>query len=216
MQACYGHTEGAAGVTGALLAAGALARRMAPGIVNLRDVNPYVGAAAADWGRGGGGVGGSGRAAVLPRQTAPTPSVLVGSQRIWLRLRGRCSCLCHVVWSVATAAGCRSGHTCASRQPHLFFVPVRRWTRGHTVPCGPHQILPPDHSLPAPGHTQFRLLACFEALVARATERRRGVRSGHELLRHERRQRAPAAAAACYPCNSSSAGCRGTFDIMLE
>ena len=72
-QACYGHTEGTAGVTGALLAAGALFRRMAPGIVNLREVNPYVGAAVADWRRGGGG-----RAALLPRQAAPAASAKVG------------------------------------------------------------------------------------------------------------------------------------------
>ena len=71
MQACFGHTEGTAGVTGALMAAGALARDMAPGITNLRDVNPYVEAAAADWRAGGG------RAAVFPRQTAPTAATLV-------------------------------------------------------------------------------------------------------------------------------------------
>jgi hypothetical protein len=45
---------------------------MAPGITNLRDVNPYVEAAAADWRTGGGG-----RAAVFPRQTAPTAATLV-------------------------------------------------------------------------------------------------------------------------------------------
>ena len=71
MQACFGHTEGAAGVTGALMAAGALAQHMAPGITNLRNANPYVEAAAADWRTGGG------HAAVFPRQTAPTAATLV-------------------------------------------------------------------------------------------------------------------------------------------
>lgn len=75
LQACYGHTEGTAGVTGALLAAGALQRHMAPAITNLRGVNPYVEAAAADWRRGGG------RAAVLPRQTGPTVASTVRMQQ---------------------------------------------------------------------------------------------------------------------------------------
>ena len=41
-QACYGHTEGAAGVTGLLMAAGALQSRTLPGIMCLRRINPYV------------------------------------------------------------------------------------------------------------------------------------------------------------------------------
>ena len=49
LQACYGHTEGTAGITGALLATVALQRAMAPGIVNLVQMNPYVEAAVADW-----------------------------------------------------------------------------------------------------------------------------------------------------------------------
>lgn len=53
------------------MAAGALARHMAPGITSLRDVNPYVEAAAADWRTSGG------RAAVFPRQTAPTAATPV-------------------------------------------------------------------------------------------------------------------------------------------
>ena len=38
LQACYGHTEGTAGITGVLLAAAALQRTAAPGVINLREV----------------------------------------------------------------------------------------------------------------------------------------------------------------------------------
>ena len=38
LQACYGHTEGTAGITGVLLAAAALQRASAPGVINLREV----------------------------------------------------------------------------------------------------------------------------------------------------------------------------------
>lgn len=48
-QACYGHTEGTAGITGALLAITALQQAAAAPIVNLRSVNPYVTAALSDW-----------------------------------------------------------------------------------------------------------------------------------------------------------------------
>ena len=48
MQACYGHTEGTAGITGLLLAASALQEGASVPIVNLRDINPYVGAAIGD------------------------------------------------------------------------------------------------------------------------------------------------------------------------
>ena len=66
MQSCYGHTEGAAGVTGALLALCAVSNSACPPIINLRDVNPYVGAAMADWAARGG------QNVLLPRQYGPT------------------------------------------------------------------------------------------------------------------------------------------------
>lgn len=63
LQACYGHTEGAAGITGAFLAITALRERYAPGIVGLRNMNPYVAAALGDWEKR------SGRQPLLPRTT---------------------------------------------------------------------------------------------------------------------------------------------------
>ena len=48
-KSCYGHTEGTAGLTGTLLAAVALQQQLLTPIVNLRELNPYVAAALADW-----------------------------------------------------------------------------------------------------------------------------------------------------------------------
>ncbi len=49
LQACFGHTEGAAGVTGMLMAMGCVADGQVPGIMCLRSINPYVSAAVSDW-----------------------------------------------------------------------------------------------------------------------------------------------------------------------
>lgn len=62
VQACYGHTEGAAGTTGLLLAMQSISQRSAAGIMCLRDMNPYVSAAVADWTKR------AGHAPLLPRQ----------------------------------------------------------------------------------------------------------------------------------------------------
>ncbi len=64
-KSCYGHTEGTAGLTGTLLAVGALRQAALPPIVNLREINPYVSAALADW------TGRLGLAAAASRQLAP-------------------------------------------------------------------------------------------------------------------------------------------------
>ena len=71
VQACYGHTEGTAGITGALLAITALRQSAAAPIVNLRSVNPYVTAALSDWRSL------KGLDAHAPRQLAPGPLLRV-------------------------------------------------------------------------------------------------------------------------------------------
>ena len=70
-KACYGHTEGAAGLTGLLLAASMAGQAAAPAIMHFRHVNPYVQAALSDWAS-------AGRALHLPRQAAPGPSARRG------------------------------------------------------------------------------------------------------------------------------------------
>ena len=59
-KACFGHTEGAAGLSGLLLAAGALQMRAAAPIMHLRQVNLHVAAA----------LQGVARRANVPRQTS--------------------------------------------------------------------------------------------------------------------------------------------------
>lgn len=51
MKACYGHTEGTAGIHGALLSILMANSRAAAPIMQLRSVNPYVSAALSDWRR---------------------------------------------------------------------------------------------------------------------------------------------------------------------
>jgi acyl transferase domain-containing protein len=71
-KSCCGHTEGAAGLTGLLLAASMASQQAAPAIMHLRSMNPYVQTALSDWAARGGG-----RALHLPRQyaagAAPSP-----------------------------------------------------------------------------------------------------------------------------------------------
>ena len=64
VKACFGHTEGAAGLTGALLALQALHAAAAPAVMHLRAPNAYVEAALGDWGKARFG-------AHVPRQLAP-------------------------------------------------------------------------------------------------------------------------------------------------
>lgn len=49
MKACFGHTEGAAGIHGALLAMLAVQGSSAPPIMHSRSLNTYVTNAIADW-----------------------------------------------------------------------------------------------------------------------------------------------------------------------
>ena len=48
-KACYGHTEGTAGLHGALLAVHVLQHCTAPPVQHNRELNPYVAAALKDW-----------------------------------------------------------------------------------------------------------------------------------------------------------------------
>ena len=69
-KSCFGHTEGAAGLTGLLAAVGPLRHGALPGIMHLREMNPYVTSALADWTKKRGGFGAG---AAAPRQRAPAP-----------------------------------------------------------------------------------------------------------------------------------------------
>ena len=75
VKSCYGHTEGAAGLTGLLLAAQAAGQQCAAPVMHLRSMNPYVVAALGDWQKS------SGLAAAIPRQqqAAPQAARLAGT-----------------------------------------------------------------------------------------------------------------------------------------
>ena len=68
VKSCYGHTEGAAGLTGLLMAAQAASQRCAAPVMHLRSINPYVEAALGDWHKGSGHLAGA-----IPRQQAAAP-----------------------------------------------------------------------------------------------------------------------------------------------
>lgn len=67
VKSCYGHTEGAAGLAGALLAMVSAREAFMPGIIGLRELNPYVAQAVE---------GSNGFKAVLPRQVAAASDLL--------------------------------------------------------------------------------------------------------------------------------------------
>ena len=73
-QACYGHTEGAAGLTGALAAMCLACEREAPAVLCLREVNAHVCAALRDW------AGATRLAPLLPRQSVPSMTMLPATE----------------------------------------------------------------------------------------------------------------------------------------
>ena len=73
-KSCFGHTEGAAGLTGLLLAVRCLQDSSRPAIMHMRGMNPHVGAALADWQRQ------MGLDAVIPRQSHGVPRLFTSGQ----------------------------------------------------------------------------------------------------------------------------------------
>ena len=69
-QACYGHTEGAAGLAGAMTAAALCCSALAPPLTTLRQLNPYTATAASDW------QARQGMQAEIPRQIASCPALV--------------------------------------------------------------------------------------------------------------------------------------------
>lgn len=67
-KSCYRHTEGAAGLTGLLLATQVVGHKAVPPVMHLRATNPHVESSFADWQKT------YGLAASVPRAAAPSPS----------------------------------------------------------------------------------------------------------------------------------------------
>lgn len=113
LQACYGHTEGTAGITGALLAVTALRQAAAAPIVNLRSVSPYVTAALSDW-RALKGID-----PLAPRQLAPGPLLRVRLARFLVTVLERTLILaaCCPALSNASQISTRHEHSNLSCDP---------------------------------------------------------------------------------------------------
>jgi acyl transferase domain-containing protein len=77
VKSCYGHTEGAAGITGLLLAAATLGQQGLAPVMNLRNMNPYVSAGLEDWRKRG--LGASVPKVHAPRVPAQTCGVLAAT-----------------------------------------------------------------------------------------------------------------------------------------
>ncbi len=75
-QACFGHTEGAAGLTGVLAALHVAAARAAPAVNCLRTVNAHVCAALDGWSSA------AATSPALPRQSAPHVTPLAVNARV--------------------------------------------------------------------------------------------------------------------------------------
>ncbi len=71
VKACFGHTEGAAGIHGALLAIMAVQNSAAPPIMHSRSLNTYVQNAIADW------KASCNLTAVVPKVLSPAGTTLV-------------------------------------------------------------------------------------------------------------------------------------------
>jgi acyl transferase domain-containing protein len=69
-KACYGHTEGTAGITGLFLSTQAMRHEQISAVLHLRNMNPHVGSAIRDWGHS---PRGTKSLAYLPRQVGPNP-----------------------------------------------------------------------------------------------------------------------------------------------
>ena len=131
MQACYGHTEGTAGVTGALLALTSLQQQARTPILNLRNLNPYVAAAFGDWASHGGA------SATAPRQLMPGPHLSAHDSpqagfsheqpAAATSSFGMSGVNAHLIMTLATHASSLSQETCTKTVRMVFFRRTRFW-----------------------------------------------------------------------------------------
>ena len=219
-KSCYGHTEGAAGITGLLLSMAALHNQAAPEVMHLRSLNPYVAAAMGEWGaaRRDAGV----RAL---RQTAPTGSLqqLAGTSSFGMSgvnahmLVSQAGDLAPAEPQVGSLAGARpalwgtvpslhSVRTSCHRFPGMAAQPApRARAAAHAVACGGgcwrYHCLQLLAGQQPPG-IPAGLSAVRQVLPARGCLAGNGSRRGS--CRSRRQRSATAAAAAGWRCRSGA------------
>lgn len=97
VKSCYGHTEGAAGLTGTLLAMQSLLNKAGAPVLHLRNMNPYVESTFADW------KSFHQLTPVIPRVSAPLPGAL-GEQLSGTSSFGMSGVNAHALFAAVEAA----------------------------------------------------------------------------------------------------------------
>lgn len=157
-KSCYGHTEGTAGLTGGLLAVCALNQAALTPIVNLREINPYVSAALADWHTR------LGLAAAPSRQLAPAAHLAAGAAA--QRLAGTSSfgmsgVNAHAVLSASAAGGAVAAAPSLERQRAAYWPtpqphPLLLMAAVRQQPTAAGRLLELAADLSAPGLSWLR------------------------------------------------------------
>lgn len=130
VKSCYGHTEGAAGLTGVLLAVQAVGHMARPAVMHCRNLNSYVETALSDWGKQ------HRVSAAIPRQAAAgaaAAGALGGTSSF-----GMSGVNSHLLLSAP-------GENSHSPHPDInsLVSPILPWQRSRTWPAAPmHALLP--------------------------------------------------------------------------
>jgi hypothetical protein len=118
-QACFGHTEGAAGLTGVLAALHVAAAHAAPAVNCLRTVNAHVCAALRGWSSA------AAAAPALPRQAAPHVTPLAANARV-----SGTACLVRSCMARSRAASAIVKRLCVARRETAAVNSVTDLARG--------------------------------------------------------------------------------------
>ena len=199
-KSCFGHTEGSAGLTGVLLAATGLRHQRLCPIVNLRELNPYVSAALADW-RTMQGIAAAGSRLLTGAAHLGAAQALAGASSF-----GMSGVNAHALLSAAAA----DAAGCAAPGPDLA------WQRGAYWPAPiPHPLL----LAAAVGHQAAGSARAFEFSLDLASSRLTWLRDhgvqGTLLLPAAAMFEMAAAAAAAPLYNDGSVAAGGSSLVQL-
>jgi Beta-ketoacyl synthase, C-terminal domain len=139
VKSCYGHTEGAAGLTGTLFALQELAMSCRPAVMNLRNTNPYIQAAFTDWMRT------HKLTPSVPRSTAPSSFHMPSQRVVGTSSFGMSGVNAHALLTSAPSVG----HV----PPSLPFV----WQRARIWPLAPPSALAPTATVKSVAKATFAI-----------------------------------------------------------